>query len=279
VKAHELSQIIEVEEAERQKMIEKCEKILKHGCNCFLDRQLIYNLPEQFFADHHVMAIEHADFEGIERLANALGGEIASTFDTPDKVRLGSCKLIEEIMIGEDKVIRFSGLPAGGACTIVLRGASMALLDEAERSLHDALCVLHRTPREPRVVLGGGCSEMLMARAVDELAAKTAGKKAVAIEAYARALRQLPTIIADNGGLDSAELIAQLRAAHNRNENTAGVDMQRGQVGSMEKLGVMEAYRAKSQVLNAASEAAEMLLRVDHVLKSAPRRRQERHGH
>ncbi len=279
VKAANLSQIIEVEDAERDKMLQKCAKIVAHGCNCFIDRQLIYNLPEQYFAEKGVMAIEHADFEGIERLALALGGEIASTFDAPEKTRLGTCKLIEEIMLGEDKVIRFSGLPAGEACTIVLRGATSHLLDEAERSLHDALCVLHRTVRDPRVVLGGGCSEVLMARHVDDLASKTAGKRALAIEAYARALRQLPMIIADNAGYDSAELVSRLRAAHNRGDSHAGLDMVAGNVGNMEELGIMEPFRVKQQVLNAASEAAEMILRVDHILKSAPRKREERHGH
>lgn len=86
-------------------MIEKCKKIVAHGINCFINRQLIYNLPEQFFSDHGVVSIEHADFEGIERLALVTGGEIVSTFDNPDKVKLGTCKLIEEIMIGEDKVL------------------------------------------------------------------------------------------------------------------------------------------------------------------------------
>ena len=126
-------------------MYQKCDKIIEHGVNCFINRQLIYNLPEQYFADKGVMSIEHADFAGTERLALVLGGEIVSTFDNPEKVKLATCALIEEVMIGEDKVIRFSGVPKGEACTIVLRGATDHMLDEAERSLHDALCVLSQT--------------------------------------------------------------------------------------------------------------------------------------
>ncbi|CAL1549091.1 unnamed protein product [Lymnaea stagnalis] len=119
------------------------------------------------------MAIEHADFEGVERLALVTGGEIVSTFDCPEKVKLGTCDLIEEIMIGEDKLLKFSGVALGEACTIVLRGATQQILDEAERSLHDALCVLSQTVKETRTVFGGGCFEMLMADAVNKLAAKT----------------------------------------------------------------------------------------------------------
>ena len=111
-------------------------------------------------------------------------------------------------------MIKFSGVAAGEACTIVLRGATHQLLDEAERSLHDALAVISQTVRETRTVLGAGCSEMLMSKAVDGAAAKEGGKRQMAVEAYARALRQLPTILADNAGFDSNELVANLRSMH-----------------------------------------------------------------
>lgn len=123
-------------------------------------------------------------------------------------------------------MIKFSGVAAGEACTIVLRGATKQLLDEAERSLHDALCVLSQTVREPRTVWGGGCAEMLMSKAVDEIAAKTAGKKAIAVEAFSRALRQLPTILADNAGYDSSDLVSKLRAAHYEGKGFYGLGNQ-----------------------------------------------------
>ena len=223
VKVDSVAKVAELELAEKEKMKEKVEKIVKHGANVFINRQLIYNYPEQLFADAGMMAIEHADFEGVERLALVLGGEIVSTFDNPQMVKLGHCKLIEEVMIGEDKLLRFSGVALGEACTIVLRGATQQILDEAERSLHDALCVLTATVKEPRIVYGGGCSEMLMANVVSKLAQQTPGKESIAMEAFARALRKLPTIIADNAGYDSSELIAQLRAAHNSDKKTFGL--------------------------------------------------------
>merc|ERR1719383_282011 len=145
VRVDAVSKVAELELAEKEKMKDKVGKILDHKCNVFINRQLIYNYPEQLFADAGVMAIEHADFEGVERLALVLGGEICSTFDRPDLVKLGKCDLIEEVMIGEDKLLRFSGVARAEACSIVLRGATQQILDEAERSLHDALCVLQRT--------------------------------------------------------------------------------------------------------------------------------------
>merc|ERR1711973_97083 len=173
VKVDNVSKVAEIELAEKEKMKDKVDLICAHDMNVFINRQLIYNYPEQLFADRGVMAIEHADFDGIERLALVTGGEIVSTFGKPELVKIGKCDLIEEIMIGEDKLLRFSGVPLGEACSVVLRGATQQILDEAERSIHDALCVLTSTVKEPRTVYGGGCSEMLMAKAVEELAAKT----------------------------------------------------------------------------------------------------------
>lgn len=126
-------------------------------------------------------------------------------------------------MIGEDTLLRFSGVALGEACTVIIRGATQQILDEAERSLHDALCVLAATVRESRIVYGGGCSEMVMACAVMKAAAATPGKEAVAMEAFAKALQQLPTVIADNAGYDSAQLVSELRAAHNSGANTMGL--------------------------------------------------------
>lgn len=88
----------------QEKMKAKVAAIASHGITCFVNRQLIYNYPESLMAESGIMAIEHADFEGVERLALVTGGEIASTFDSPDKVKIGRCDVIEEIMIGEDKV-------------------------------------------------------------------------------------------------------------------------------------------------------------------------------
>ena len=101
VRVDSMTKVAEIEDAEKLKMRNKCEKIIAHGCNVFINRQLIYNYPNRF-SRMRVAAIEHADFEGVERLALVTGGDILSTFDTPESAKLGECDLIEEIMIGED---------------------------------------------------------------------------------------------------------------------------------------------------------------------------------
>merc|ERR1719203_2137340 len=222
VKVDTLEAVAEIEAAEKEKMKTKVDRIVKHGCNVFINRQLIYNYPEQLFKAAGVMAIEHSDFDGTERLAAVLGADIASTFDNPEETKLGFAKKIEEIMIGEDKVIKFSGCAQGEACSIVLRGASTHILDEAERSLHDALAVLFQTVQETRVVHGGGSCEMAMSKAIMEKMGQVDGKEQIAMEAFGKALQQIPTILADNSGYDSAELVGQLRAAHARGQSSYG---------------------------------------------------------
>merc|ERR1711994_27226 len=279
VKVDAVSQIADLEVAEKEKMKDKVDLICAHDMNVFINRQLIYNYPEQLFADKGIMAIEHADFDGIERLALVTGGEIVSTFGNPEKVKMGRCDLIEQVQIGDETLLKFSGVPLGEACSVVLRGATEQIIGEADRSLHDALCVLTSTVKEPRTVFGGGSAEMLMAKAVEELAAQTAGKEAKAMEAFAAALRQLPSIIAENGGYDSAQLVSELKAKSILGESTMGLNMTEGKVGCMKELGITESFSVKRQVLVQASEAAEMILRVDDILKAAPRQREQDRSH
>lgn len=270
-KVDSTSKLADLEKAEREKMKAKVEKIKKFDINCFVNRQLIYDWPEQLFTDAGINSIEHADFDGVERLALVTGGEVISTFDDPSNVKLGYCDCIEEIIIGEDVMTKFSGVAKGEACTIVLRGATEQLLDESERSLHDALSVLSQTTVETRTVLGGGCSETNMSKAVDQAAQNVSGKKSLAIEAFARALRQLPTILADNAGFDSSELVTRLRSSVYNGLITSGLDLNKGDIADMRELGIVESYKLKYAVVSSASEAAEVLLRVDNIIRAKPR--------
>ncbi|AET40128.1 chaperonin-containing T-complex subunit CCT2 Ecym_5373 [Eremothecium cymbalariae DBVPG len=270
-KVDSTSKLARLEKAEREKMKSKIDRIAKFGINIFINRQLIYDYPEQLFTDMEINSIEHADFEGVERLALVTGGEVVSTFNNPEKCRLGECDLVEEVMIGEEVFTKFTGCKVSNACTIVLRGATLQVLDEAERSLHDALSVLSQTTKETRTVLGGGCAEMVMSKAVDTTAQNVEGKKSLAVEAFARALRQLPTILADNAGLDSSELISKLRASIYNGMTTSGLDLNNGKIADMRELGVVESYKLKRAVVSSATEAAEVLLRVDNIIRAKPR--------
>ena len=171
---------------------------------------------------------------------------------------------------------KFSGCKSGSACTIILRGASSQMLAEAERSLHDALAILTSTLKSPLIVYGGGNTEVQMALAVEQAAANTPGKQSLAMTAFAKALLELPKAIADNGGYDAAELLTQLRANIMNGKTKSGLDMKRGVIVD-DMTGVRESYVSKKNVVTSAAEAAEMILRVDDIVKAAPRRRDERY--
>jgi len=280
VKVDTVEKVAEVEQAEKEKMKKKCNRILEYKPDVFINRQLIYNYPEQILADAKVMVIEHADFEGVERLANATGAEIVSTFFNPERSDdvLGFVADVSEVMIGEDKVIKFSGCKKGESCTLVLRGSSSHILDEAERSMHDALCVLVKTVQNKQVIYGGGNAEMQMALAVEELlnSKQVRGKQAIAVKAFADAMKRIPHIIADNGGYDSSELVTNLGFEIGKNDfKEAGINMTDGTIGNMAVLGIRECLRAKEQALISACEAAEMILRCDKIVTCAPRERKK----
>ncbi|CDJ54232.1 TCP-1/cpn60 family chaperonin, putative [Eimeria brunetti] len=221
----------------------------------------------------------------MERLAAALGAEILSTFDKPSQEPLGFCAKMEEIVIGDDTAIRFSGCRAGGACTVVLRGSSEQGLDEAERSLHDALAVLsqlvlqQQQQRKQQRQAAAAAAAGLVAAAEDvheailsseeqqlllvcgggaaEMAMETAS---LAVESYARALRQIPTIILDNAGLDSAAIVSEMRAAHHAGRHEMGVCVEGdGGLVNAKETGVLEAFKSKLSQLCFATEAAEMV--------------------
>jgi len=280
VKTAETGKLEEIEAAEKDKMKTKCERILAYKPDVFINRQLIYNYPEQVLADNGVMVIEHADFEGVERLANATGAEIVSTFMNPERADevLGFVADVSEIMIGEDKVIKFSGCKKNESCTLVLRGSSLHILEEAERSMHDAICVLVKTVQNKHVLYGGGNSEMQMAIAVEELlnTKQVRGKQAIAVKAFADAMQRIPAIIADNGGYDSSDLVTNLHFEISKNDMPqAGINMTDGSIGDMQLLGIRECFRAKEQALISATEAAEMILRCDKIVTCAPRERKK----
>ncbi|KIK01102.1 hypothetical protein K443DRAFT_678686 [Laccaria amethystina LaAM-08-1] len=186
VKVDSTGKLAELEGAERGKMRAKLDAIAAHGINCFVNRQLIYNYPESLITEKGIM--------------------------------LGQCELIEEIMIGEDRLIKFSGVAAGEACTVVLRGPTNQMVDEAGRSLHDALSVLSPAVKETRIVLSGGCAEMLMSCAVENEARSVKGKKGLAVEAFGQALKQIPMILANNAGYDTSGVVSRLRSSSQRDE-------------------------------------------------------------
>jgi T-complex protein 1 subunit beta len=266
IRVKSLSKLAEIEVGEQKKILDKCKKIIKHKINIFINRQLIYNRHERFFSEHGIITIEHADFEGIERLALVTGAEITSTFDEPSKIRLGKCKIVEEILIGDEAMIRFGGCYNGDVCSIILRGSNLQIIDEAERSLHDALCILSQVIRNPQMVWGAGAIETQIASDLEKFSKKFTGKKGIIIKSFAKAVQNLPRIIADNAGIDSTNLINELKIAHENDKKKSCLDLEKNEIGDAKILGFFESSKLKKQIIISAIEAVEMIIRIDNTI-------------
>lgn len=272
INVNSISKLSDIEEAERNRMREKIDRICSVPIKVFINRQLIYDYPLELFREKGVIAIEHADFDGVERLTKFLGGRIMSTFDKLDDEHFGSCTKVANVLIGNERMIKFEK-KGRNASTIILRGSSQEVLDEAERSIHDALCVLNKIRHEKKVVCGGGATEMELALCLGRYALEFPGKESESIIAFSNALQRIPMIICENGGFDGEEIKARMRSEHFNGNKTAGVNMANGSVECMRRSGIVESLRIKRRIIAAAVEVAQMVIKCDGFIKHKPRER------
>jgi len=238
----------------------------------------IDEVAQHFLAKKGIMAVRRVKSD-LEKLAKATGARIVSNIEDLTPEDLGFAKLVEERKVGEDKMIFVEGCPNPKAVTILLRGGLERLVDEAERSLNDALHAVADAIRDGKIVSGGGAVEVELAKHLRELAPKVGGKEQLAIEAFARALEGLPMALAENAGLDPVEIIMKLRAAHTKPEGKwYGVNVFTGEIEDMMKLGVIEPVSIKLNAIKAGTEAATMVLRIDDIIAAARREEKEEKG-
>ena len=163
--------------------------------------------------------------------------------------------------------------------TILIRGANDMILDEAERSIQDALHVLRNVLREPKVLPGGGAPEIELALALREHARKVGGKHQLAIEAFADALENIPTILAESAGLDALNTIMDLRKLHAEGKKNAGVDVVNGKISEdITTINVYEPILVKKQAIKSATEAAVAILKIDDIIAASPTKKEEKEG-
>jgi len=175
---------------------------------------------------------------------------------------------VEERKIGDDKMTFIEGCKNPKSVAILIRGGTERIVAEAERSIHDALCVARDVVREPKIVAGGGAPELEVARALREYARTLLGKEQLAVVAYSEALESLPLALAENAGLDPIDILSELRARHEKGEIWAGIEVIEGKAKNMEKAGVFEPLAVKKQIIKSATEAATMILKIDDIIAS-----------
>jgi len=253
---------------EEERMLkEMVDKIAEVGANVVLCEKGIDDVALHFLAKKGILAVKNISSSDMEKLARATGGKIVASIKdlTPDV--LGEAKIVEEVKIGDDKLVYVKECKNPKAVTIVVRGGTEHVVDEAERSLHDALCVVRNAIEDEKIVPGGGAPEAEVAKQLRGYAVKVGGREQLAIEAFADAVESIPLILAENAGLDPVDIMVELRAAHEKDKGiNMGVDVFSGKVRDMLELNVVEPLRVKLQVLKSATEAASMILKIDDVI-------------
>lgn len=271
-----IKELESIEIAEKEKMMAKVDAITKLPFELFINRQIIYDYPNQLLENKGIKVIEHADFDGVERLNKVLGGNLVSTFEGLKEADFGICAKVSTVNIKGQKMIRFEGIKKG-ASTIIICGSSKEMLDEAERSVHDALCVLKRVKQSPFCLYGGGCTETALALELNKLALETKTKESEAIECFANALLNIPKILSENCGFDGDETKALLKNDHSYRKVTHGVNIENGKTVCMKEKGIIEGFEMKRRVIVAACEAAQTILRCDGIVTCKPRDRSHDH--
>jgi len=245
------------------------DKIVGVGANVVLCQKGIDDIAQHFLARKGIMAIRRVKSSDMEKLAKATGGKVVNNLTNLTKEDLGEAKLVEERKIREDKWVFVEGCKSPRAVTILVRGGTDRLVDEVERSFRDALMVVKDVVQEPKIVAGGGAPEIEVASKLKKFAQSLSGREQLAINAFAEALESVPTILAENAGLDPIDILVELRAAHESGQIWSGVDVFGGKVNDMGKLGVYEPLSVKKQIIKSASEAATMILKIDDVIAAS----------
>ena len=243
------------------------DKIIATGCNVLICQKGIDDVAQHYLAKEGIVALRRAKKSTLEKLAKATGAKAATRLDELDASYLGTAGVVEEVRIGDDKLVYVRDCKDPKAVSIVIRGGTEHVVDEADRALHDALCVVRNVVEDGTYVAGGGSTESEISKRLEAFANKVGGREQLAIEAFAESLRIIPKTLAENGGHDPIDIIADL----NKDHSTAaglwfGVNVEKGKTGDMMKAGVIEPARVKSQAIRAAAEAAQMILRIDDVI-------------
>ncbi len=243
------------------------EKIESSGASVLICQKGIDDIAQSLLAKKGIFAVRRAKESDMSRLSKATGARIVTNLDDLTVKDLGFAKLVEERKIEQDKWVFVEGCKNPKALTILVRGGSQRVVDEAERSLHDAIMVVKDVLEEPAIVAGGGAPEAEVASRLRDYASKLPGREQLAVLKYADALESIPIALAENAGMQTIDVKVELRSKHTQRKTWVGVNARTGKVGDMMEE-VIEPLAVKEEIIRAATEASCMILRVDDILAS-----------
>lgn len=261
----QLQSFLDQEEAMLKKIVQK---VISSGANVVFCQKGVEDLAQHYLAKAGIFAIRRVKKSDMEKLARATGGKLITNLDEITPEDLGFAKLVEEKKVGGDSMTFVTGCDNPKAVTILLRGGTEHVVDSVDSALEDALRVVGVAIEDEKLVSGGGSPEVEVALRLQEYAATLEGREQLAVKAYSEALEVIPRTLAENAGLDPIDMLMELRSQHEKGMKTAGLDVYEGKVVDMWNNFVVEPLRVKTQVINAATESAVMILRIDDIIAS-----------
>ncbi|HEX9915650.1 MAG TPA: TCP-1/cpn60 chaperonin family protein, partial [Candidatus Bathyarchaeia archaeon] len=252
---------------ESEMLKRKADQVVATGANVVFCQKGIDDMAQHYLAKAGVMAARRVKKSDMDKLAKATGGKVVNNLADLKKDDLGTCGLVEEKKVGNDKMIFVEECKDPHAVAIFVRAGLERMIDEAERALNDALYVISDVAEAPKMVTGGGSVEMEMAKAVRSYAAQVGGREQLAIEAFADALEVIPRTLAENAGLDILDTMVEMKTAHAKKDGAyMGVNVFAKGIIDMMAEGVVEPTVVKEQAIKSGIEVASMILRIDDVV-------------
>jgi thermosome len=242
------------------------DKLGSVGANVLICQKGIDDIVQHYLSKQGILAVRRVKESDMTKLSKATGGRITSNLDDISEKDLGFAKIVQQKKIESDKWVFIEGCSNPHAVTVLIRGSSQRVVDEADRSIHDALMVVKDVIEKPLIVAGGGSPEAYLAGKLKEWADSFDGREQLAIKQYAESLESIPLTIAENAGMDPIDSLIALRAKQNSGEKTTGINAREGKIGDAYSLDIVEPLAVKEQIIKSATEAACMILRIDDVI-------------
>ncbi len=271
IRINDPSQMKKFLDEENEMLRAMVDKLAEVGANVLICQKGIDDIAQHFLAKKSILAVRRAKESDMTKLSKATGARLATNLDDLTAKDLGSAELVEERKVEQDKWVFVEGCKNPKAVTILVRGGSQRVVDEAERSLHDAIMVVKDVLERPAIVAGGGAPESELASRIREYANKLSGREQLAVEKFAIALESIPLALAQNAGMDPIDTLVDLRAKHGQGgaKKWFGVNVRTGKISDMMGDDIVEPSAVKEQIIRSATEAASMILRIDDVIASS----------
>src|SRR5919106_133209 len=255
---------------EENKMLKSMvDKIISSGANVAICQKGIDDVAQHYLAKSNVLSVRRVKESDMTKLARATGARIVNNLEDLGSKDLGSADLVEERKVETDKWVFIEGCKHPKAVTILVRGGSQRVVDEAERSLHDALMVTKDVIERPFIVAGGGSPESYVAGKLREWSSTLSGREQLAADKFAESLEVIPLALAENAGMDPIDTLTELRSKQAKGSKWSGIDARSAKIVDMSKLDIVEPLSVKEQIIKSATEVASMILRIDDVIASS----------